>query len=246
MMNLNNVTLLGIDGLGNDLQLAKAIKYSQEKIKFGKTILFSATDDQYDFCETIKINKLSYEDCQKFTMTNLVDYIETDYILLVQSDGFIVNPDSWSDDFFSYDYIGAPWPVSNLIINNSVETIPGWHPQRKKVLEALQKSNYEYQVGNGGFTFRSKKLLSLVKEKYSEKYANIAEDGVICICMRKELESEGIKFCPLELSGLFSCESKVVNDVNNNIYKFDSDASFGFHCKESHPDKIKLLEKVLL
>lgn len=36
-------------------------------------------------------------------------YIETDYVLIVQYDGFILNPKAWMDEFLEYDYIGAPW-----------------------------------------------------------------------------------------------------------------------------------------
>ena len=31
----------------------------------------------------------------------------TDFVLTIQHDGFILNPDAWRDDFFDYDYIGA-------------------------------------------------------------------------------------------------------------------------------------------
>ena len=31
--------------------------------------------------------------------------------MLIHDDGFVVNPDSWQDDFLNYDYIGAPYPL---------------------------------------------------------------------------------------------------------------------------------------
>lgn len=246
MLNFDTVTLVGIDGLGGDKETAKAMKYSQKNIQFKESILFSASDDQYDFCDTIKIDKLTYDDCQEFTLTELVDYITTEYVLLVQGDGFVVNPDLWDDNFFSYDYIGAPWPVTAMVVNNSNENVPGWNPKRIKIVESLKESNYEYQVGNGGFTFRSKKLLENVQDTYSSEYSGIAEDAVICVCMRNQLEKNGIKFCPTEEAGLFSCESVLVDNNNNQVLSFNSDSSFGFHCKESHVDKVKLLDAVSL
>jgi hypothetical protein len=30
-------------------------------------------------------------------------------MLIVQHDGYILNPDLWTDEFLEYDYIGAPW-----------------------------------------------------------------------------------------------------------------------------------------
>lgn len=60
-------------------------------------------------------------------------YIETSYVLIIQYDGFILNPDAWTDEFLEYDYIGAPW----------------WYTD-------------DCNVGNGGFSLRSKKLLEIL------------------------------------------------------------------------------------
>jgi hypothetical protein len=38
---------------------------------------------------------------------------DTEFAILVHEDGFIVNPECWSDEFLKYDYIGAPWPIPN-------------------------------------------------------------------------------------------------------------------------------------
>ncbi|SAL48353.1 hypothetical protein AWB74_02212 [Caballeronia arvi] len=35
-------------------------------------------------------------------------FIETEYALIVQDDGWILDIGNWSDEFLSYDYIGAP------------------------------------------------------------------------------------------------------------------------------------------
>ena len=65
----------------------------------------------------------------KFIINDLHKYIDTEYFLLFQNDGWILNPDAWEDEFLNYDYIGAPWT---------------WD---------------EYPCGNGGFTLRSKALM---------------------------------------------------------------------------------------
>jgi len=61
---------------------------------------------------------------------DLVNYVDTDFALCTQWDGFIVNNEMYSDEFFNYDYIGAVWD---------------W--------------NDEKSVGNGGFSLRSKRFL---------------------------------------------------------------------------------------
>ena len=243
-LNLENVSVVSIDGIGHDISSIKSLKYSSNRIDFGEVIHFSVNDKIYDFCKTVVIPKLTREECQVFTLCEMVEHITTDFVLIVQGDGFVVNPILWNPKFLEYDYIGAPWPISNLNINT--QRFP-------QVNEKLKSSNYTFQIGNGGFTLRSKKLMNSVKKIYNDDYKiqdadgdPVPEDAVICIWMRKELENMGCKF-PEDISfaASFSCEARAVNDINN-LYKFSSDNSFGFHCRDSHPDKVKLLESVVL
>jgi hypothetical protein len=86
-------------------------------------------------------NLTSSEAYSYFLMFDLHKHIDTKYCLLIQHDGFIVDPEMWDDNFYNYDYIGAPWPS---IDNHFVD--PFGKVRR---------------VGNGGFSFRSKKLLEV-------------------------------------------------------------------------------------
>ena len=237
MINLNDVTLVGIDGIGGDKKTAKAMKYSQQGIDFGQSILFSASNDRYDFCDTVQIERLTYDECQEFTLTKLIDYIKTDYMLIVQGDGFVVNADSWNLAFLDFDYIGAPWFTPHTFQNTKRWPI---------IHEQFARSAGSYNVGNGGFSLRSKKLMTGVKNIYSEEYNSIPEDGVICIGMRHKLEELGCKFAPPDVAALFSCESRFVEFVYESECGSCSDLSFGFHCGETHSDKVELLEKVEL
>lgn len=107
----------------------------------------------------------------------LNDYIDTDFVLVVQYDGFILNPDAWTDDYLKYDYIGAPWWEND-----------GWI------------------VGNGGFSLRSKKLLEILASGKYQLTDDDPEDWFIGVTIRKELEEEGIKFAPVELAKQFGFE----------------------------------------
>ena len=53
----------------------------------------------------------SVEAYSHFMIYDLYRHIHTKYCLIVQRDGFITNAESWDDDFYNYDYIGAPWPL---------------------------------------------------------------------------------------------------------------------------------------
>jgi hypothetical protein len=121
---------------------------------------------------------------------NLLPYIvEEDYFFIVQWDGFITHPDRWEDIFFSYDYIGAPWIRNNLPIE----------------LDTKFSS-----VGNGGFSFRSRKLLDaskripvLIDECFPQGHA---EDVALCLRYRQQLTDLGILFANEEVADRFSTE----------------------------------------
>ena len=126
-----------------------------------------------------------------------IQHLETDYALYIQYDGFPVNPKAWTDEFLEYDYIGAPWPH--------------WP-------EGIQ-------VGNGGFSLRSRKLMELAKDLepfYDKEHDSYwLEDGMIGIHYRPYLESQGVKFAPVDLAHKFSHE---------HPFGVKTD-SFGFHDK---------------
>ena len=49
----------------------------------------------------------SIAEYSKFIVKDLANYFDTTHVLIIQWDGFIINPDKWTDDFLRYDYIGA-------------------------------------------------------------------------------------------------------------------------------------------
>lgn len=51
----------------------------------------------------------TWSEYNRFIIKNLRDYFTTDYCLLVQWDGLVLDGSLWSEDFLKYDYIGAAW-----------------------------------------------------------------------------------------------------------------------------------------
>jgi hypothetical protein len=107
---------------------------------------------------------------------DLNEYVETDYVLVIQYDWFILNPDAWTDEFLEYDYIWAPW----------------WYID-------------DCNVGNGGFSLRSKRLLELLANDENIKETH-PEDHHICRTYWEYLKSKWIKFAPEEIARKFSIE----------------------------------------
>ena len=112
MRKLNDVTLVCVSSVKLQQSLM-AMRYCMNQIEFADAKFIT-----HEYCvsdeDGIKVEHCphltSMEAYSHFMIYDLHRYINTKYCLVVQSDGFIVNADAWDDDFYSYDYIGAPWP----------------------------------------------------------------------------------------------------------------------------------------
>jgi hypothetical protein len=209
MINLNNVTLVAVASVRIDRTI-QALKYSSKNITFGDVKLFThEIINDTDFT-TINVEKMDYEHYNKFIVFELYKYVDTDYALIIQDDGFVVNPQMWNSEFLNYDYIGAPWPLPHD--NFSYRDIYG----------------NIVRVGNGGFSLRSKKILSLATQlglEWKSYFGNFNEDGFFTCHNRHLYEQNGCVFAPLDVAKYFSHEIQIAE--NTDI------TPFGFHGKNS-------------
>lgn len=202
MIKLNNVTLCTISSVHIDHHI-RALKYSSQYFKFAKTKFISDKEINEPGIEWVKCEEMKTQNEYSFFMVNkFPQHIDTDFVLIVQADGFIINPHKWTDIFLEYDYIGAPWPNE-----------PQWG------------FTGNTRVGNGGFCLRSKKLIELPVQldfrNLTMDFDTWHEDAFYCIHNRNLLESNGCKFAPLEVAKHFSHE----------IHETDLEGiePFGFH-----------------
>jgi len=205
---LKDVTICAVDCANTNLA-SRAIDKSLLECSFGEAILFSET------CPTnisnkrwIEINKINdRNDYSNFILKHLHQYIETDFVLIVQWDGYVLNAKKWDDQFYKYDYIGAPWH---------------WHKDGMN-------------VGNGGFSLRSKRLLNTIATDHYPFIENMNEDEQVCRFYRSKLIAESfIIFAPEELAHQFSYERSLPNA-----------STFGFHGIFNlwrHLDDVELVE----
>ncbi len=111
MLNLENVTLVAMSSVRIP-QTINALAYSCRGIKFGdvKLITDVKINGLPDFIKCEYIERISNIDEWNYAaIYKLGKYIETEFAILIHDDGFIVNPESWREEFLNYDYIGAPW-----------------------------------------------------------------------------------------------------------------------------------------
>ena len=211
MLSLPNITLVAVSSV--ELEATElALRISSHEIEFGAIKFlcseeFKASDSKIRIETVPKIDLVGYS---KFIMNDLHHYVDTDYCLVVQSDGFVLNPNFWDPNFLSYDYIGAPWP--------------------KKL--SLQPGNTELNmqkncVGNGGFSLRSKKLLlETAKIDFNSlTFPTQSEDLIICHYLYDHFINIGIRFPAPEIAARFSIESQ------DAVYGQDPMTVFGFHGK---------------
>lgn len=181
MHKLPQVTLIGVDCVDIE-RLLHVAAICQRGIQFGAARMLTSLPHTHP--SIVPIAPLcSREAYSSFVVKQLNRYVDTPFALIVQYDGFILNPKAWRDEYLDYDYIGAPWNWGE-----------GWI------------------VGNGGFSLRSKRLLdilqhdSAITDPGELDPPDIPEDWYICGVLRSYLEGLGIRFAPPELARQFSME----------------------------------------
>lgn len=206
-IELPHITLVAVTSVKVQ-DTIKSIEKSCSGIEFGDVKLFTSDNIVSDKFKVIPIEKIDYEQYSKFIVYDLHKHINTDFALIVQHDGFVTGPDQWRDDFLNYDYIGAPWPfpTDNFSYRDAFGNL--------------------IRVGNGGFSLRSKKLLSLPTElelEWKSYFGFFNEDGFFTCHNRHLFEKEGCSFAPIEIAKYFSHETK--------IPEIEGIVPFGFHRK---------------
>lgn len=118
-----------------------------------------------------------------FFIRDLWRYFDTPFIMTTHHDGFIINPESWTDEFLKYDYIGAPWKFYG---------------------NRFRDKSGSPAIGNGGFSLRSKDICKYVSSNYY--MINDNEDKYYSNCLDCPKPSS-IKYPSVQLALQFSQES---------------------------------------
>jgi hypothetical protein len=228
-LKLNDVTLCAITSDAVDITI-KALKYSSKDIDFAEIKLISDKKINEPNMEWMECPQLDYDGYNLFVVNHLHNYINTKFVLLIQWDGFVINPSCWRHEFFNYDYIGAPWP---------------YQPESGAVGED--------RIGNGGFSFRTKSILEAASkynfpnrlirtinapESRPELNGEIMtwnEDGYFCREYKHLYKNAGFKYAGIDVAKYFSHEAYCT--------EIDGIAPFGFHGKQ-HANLISLLNTI--
>ncbi|MFM6023818.1 MAG: DUF5672 family protein, partial [Dolichospermum sp.] len=220
-INLQNTTLVTISSVEIELTLLSLV-ISNLNANFNRVLFFTSEEIDQSYLELfpqleiIKIHPIkNLVEYSRFIIKELNSFIETEFCLVTQGDGFIINPQFWSEEFLNYDYIGAPWRKQSHLVNSQGQTV--------NILD-LNKN----RVGNGGFSLRSKRLLELCSELDFDNIqtSSLSEDLIICYYFYDWFKAQSIKFAPLEVAIKFSFEQPI-----EEFEKFSWENTFGFHGK---------------
>jgi len=130
MLNLPNVTLVSIDSAydhpsKSNIRLAvvsRVVEWLKSEINFGdylfinpfgknKDLINEKFECLWPLAEGSGYNPIMWY--SNFLIKKLPHLIKTDYYLIMQWDGFPINAQMWTNDFFNYEYIGGGHSVFN-------------------------------------------------------------------------------------------------------------------------------------
>jgi hypothetical protein len=189
-VDLPQVTLCAVSSV-NAAATIRALEFSLKEINVATCKFFTDCPITFDHpaITIVPIAPItSSRAYSDFILTRLVDHVETSHCLVAQWDGHVLDASRWHSEFFDYDYIGASWP----------QFADG------------------YDVGNGGFSLRSRRLMELCRDPAFQP--SHPEDVAIARINRDFLQRNGMRFAPSVLADQFAAERA------GNIM-----ASFGYH-----------------
>ncbi len=160
MKKIENTSLVCIDCYYYGKSVA-ALQKSMAQNEFDRVIFFTDIPLDIEGIEVIQIKTItSKKEYSFFCVKELWKHITTKYILNVQHDGWTTNGELFDERLYDYDWCGALW------------------------LE-----NDGYANGNGGYSWKSKKLLDAIGQDDLIKATN-PEDAQICRTYRDYLEKQ--------------------------------------------------------
>lgn len=158
-----------------------SLKKTLSQITPARVIFFTDIDlPPQDGIEVIKIKPIrSKVEYSEWIVRKLAKYITTEFVLVQQWDSWVLDSESWSDEFLEVDFVGSAWLETD-----------------------------GFAVGNGGFSIRSKRLMEAVAND-PIIVSTHPEDNMLCKVYRPYLEAKyGFKWASIELADKFAFELK--------------------------------------
>jgi tetratricopeptide (TPR) repeat protein len=183
---LEGVELCCVDCVYHDLA-ARAFRATLARCEFDRAQFLSDRDCRVEGVAFVPVDPIrSVQAYSNFMIHDLHAHVASRHVLVIQYDGFVLNPAAWDPGFLDYDYIG---PAVRM-------------PDGRA-------------GGIGGFSLRSRRLLEALRDdpeirQYDAARAPYAEDIAICVAYRDRLERRhGMRFAPGDVADRFAAEAIV-------------------------------------
>jgi hypothetical protein len=219
----NNITVVSLTGLKNARGAAHSVELCSRQMPGAQALLMSP-ERPANLPPAVRhrvVAPMNYHEYSWFVMFALWRFIETDYALIVQDDGWILDIANWRDEFLDYDYVGAPIHLARVDTPQDSTWMRSfsWYPHLD------QADSIVMPVLNGGFSLRSKRMLRALidhpevrvevpppnvheTEPIKMGWFNdaINEDVQLTAVLRPQLERLGIRYAPLDVCARFAVE----------------------------------------
>lgn len=167
MIHLPQITLLIADDV-NPILAKEVLNICQREIEFGAVKLLTSHDGGIPPLTTLT-------DYSVFMLTRAHEYVETEYCLVVQRDGFILNPGSWKEEWLQLDYV-APLFMQYDIVGSGgfslrskrmmkciAEDWPRWDGTPNHANRIQSRMGY-YEDGIISFRYRNKFKVAILDQ----------------------------------------------------------------------------------
>lgn len=222
--NFGRITVVTVTGLvAGCEEAAHALSHSHAQMEGSQALMCSPwrPANLPDTVRHVPIAPMGYLEYSLFMVYALHHFIETEYVLIVQGDGWVLDVNNWDDRFLEFDYLGAPTHVAyrfgqdqSVIYYDNYSWVPQYIAGEQDI----------YIAFNGGFSLRSHRLLQ-APQSLAINYiypSNMVlttvphqmqwpghlpnEDVQLCTLMRPRLESAGMRFPDVPTACLFAAE----------------------------------------
>jgi hypothetical protein len=187
----DQLTIVSVYGHNNGASAIPAISRSMRELPGSKGLLISLEEPPNLPSNVVwkRCHNIDYLGYSLFMMHGLYAYIETDYCLVVQDDGWVLNGKNFKPEYYDYDYIGAP---SHCAFGNGTLYLNFQWTQATEPVSVVQ---------NGGFSLRSKRFLEACNKHgivhlNSNEIHGWNEDAQLSAILKPVLQSYGYKYCP--------------------------------------------------
>lgn len=172
----------------NLLSTMRVLRYSLSLADFTEVILFSYLPLPMHSLpiRAVQIPKLDPAQWNIFATFTAPAYFKSEFSLSVHTDGFILAPEKWTEEFLKYDYIGACW--HDGVVGNG-----GFCLESKRFYEAKMRLPF--------FPVLNKAVQTALGPMMIEP-----SDYFVCRTQRQILEEQGMKFAPRDVASRFSTE----------------------------------------